>query len=405
MRLSKIYGEVLVKEWSRYQTQFDGNRLAFARWLKENHFPERSLSAVDQAISAHQKNNVNVRITKTDYNQLIPTEFEGSIRELATRLNKQESSISITSWENRIQRAQTNGVFRVKPHIDREVIQLHAVSESPEDLWERVEKTTAEAIIRNEGSRWAQINMKGEGHIGIAFASDQHIGNAYTDHARMREDAEMVRNTHNCYAIHAGDFIDNFVIDKPRPSMKAQIPPGMQWKLCDHYLSMFGDDILAVVAGNHDLWTKGLTDFDPLAAQVKKTGALYHAHELNLRIKVGQVFYHISVRHKRRGNSSLNPARVVKKMWEDGEHDFDIGVVGHHHTPVIEPFTRHGLERWAIRPGAYKMIDSFSEMIGFQAERATCPLAILSPETRSIQVFSDLRDGIRTLNVLNGVDA
>lgn len=404
MSRSPTYEKVFNEEWSRYSTQFNYHRTNFAKWLIENHFPNKSLQAVRKALTLHE-HRTGFEKMKPDHNKLIPAEFEGTIRELAARLHKQEPSISVSMWENRIGRAKLNGVFRIKPRLDREVIQLHAVSENPEELWARVEQTTAEAIIRNEGSRWAQINMKGDRHIGIAFASDQHIGNAYTDHARMREDAEMIRNTPNCYVIHAGDFIDNFVIDKPRPAMKAQIPPGLQWKLCSHYLSMFGDDILAVVAGNHDLWTKGMTDYDPLAAQVKETGALYHAHELNLRIRVGQVFYHVSVRHKRRGNSSLNPARVVKKMWEDGEHDFDIGVVGHHHTPVIEPFTRHGLERWAIRPGAYKMIDSFSEMIGFQAERATCPLAILSPDSRSIQVFSDLRDGVRTLNVLNGVDA
>ena len=116
----------------------------------------------------------------------------------------------------------------------------------------------------------------------------------------------------------------------------------------------------------------------------------------------GKIPYNFAIRHKRRGNSNINPSRVVKKMWEDGESDFDIGVVGHHHTPVIENFTRHGLERWAVRPGSYKIIDGYSEMIGFQKERATCPLVILSPDARHIQVFSDLRDGLETLRVLNG---
>ena len=212
----------------------------------------------------------------------------------------------------------------------------------------------------------------------------------------------MVKTTDNCYVIHAGDFIDNFVIDKAKPSMKQRIPPSVQWKLCDHYLDMFDNKIIAVVAGNHDLWTSALTDYDPLAKKVGDMNVMYHPHELNIRLLVNNIPYNFSIRHKRRGNSQIHPSRVVKKMWEDGECDFDIGVVGHHHTPVIEPFTKHGLERWAIRPGSYKLIDSFAEMIGFQKERATCPLVILSPNRRDIQVFSDLRDGIKTLKTLNG---
>jgi hypothetical protein len=161
---------------------------------------------------------------------------------------------------------------------------------------------------------------------------------------------------------------------------------------------------MAIVAGNHDLWTAGMTDYDPLKKFAEDRSILYHAHELNIRLWVNDIAYHISVRHKRRGNSQIDPTRVIKKMWEDGEADFDIGVVGHHHVPVIAPFTKHGVERWAIRPGAYKIVDTFGEMCGFPRERPTCPVAILSPHSREIQVFSDLRHGIRTLRALNGED-
>ena len=87
-------------------------------------------------------------------------------------------------------------------------------------------------------------------------------------------------------------------------------------------------------------------------------------------------------------------------MWNDGEADFDIGVVGHHHTPSVVPFTKHGIERWAIRPGAYKIVDTFGEMCGFPRERPTCPMVILNPVTKEVQAFTDLRMGLRTLAAL-----
>tara|TARA_R110002020_G_scaffold240658_2_gene453683 strand:- start:5628 stop:6821 length:1194 start_codon:yes stop_codon:yes gene_type:complete len=332
----------------------------------------------------------------------LPAEWEGTWRSLAIDLHAKSPEITLRAWEGRIHEAKTRGLIKKKQRPNFITTTFGGEPTHISDVWNAIEVATGDNIKKAENARWAEISFGGKKHIAIALASDQHIGNKFTDHERMREDAELVANTPNCYAIHAGDFIDNFIIDKPRPSMKATIPPNVQWKLCDHYLSMFEDKILAVVAGNHDLWTSGMTDYDPLSRQVLDRNILYHPHELNIRLMVGNVPYNFSIRHKRRGNSSLNPARVVKKMWEDGEHDFDIGVVGHHHTPVVENFTRHGIERWAVRPGSYKIIDGFAEMIGFQKERPTCPVVILSPQTRHIQVFSDLRDGLETLRVLNG---
>ena len=279
---------------------------------------------------------------------------------------------------------------------------LKSVPQTGEDLWAAIEERSKSAIAGIEDARWADIEIKDSNRfIGIAFASDQHIGNPFCDHERLREDSEMVANHPDCYIIHAGDYIDNFIIDKPRPAMKSPIPPSIQWKLCEHYIDICTKSLLAIVAGNHDLWTAGMTDYDPLKKMANERGILYHAHELNLRVTFGKVKYHISVRHKRRGNSQIDPSRVVKKMWDDGEADFDIGVIGHHHVPIISPFTKHGLERWAIRPGAYKIVDTFGEMCGFPRERPTCPMVILNPETREIQAFSDLRHGLRTLNAIN----
>tara|TARA_R110002020_G_scaffold23154_5_gene77464 strand:- start:6352 stop:7581 length:1230 start_codon:yes stop_codon:yes gene_type:complete len=341
--------------------------------------------------------------SKFDFDGMIPNEWDGSWADLARTLHRQRPEISENAWNHRIRIAASTGRLIHTKRNDFIIETLVHEQKSPNDLWSEVEKLTTNAIKGQEFSKWADVKFENKGqHIAIAFASDQHIGNKYTDHERMREDAELIANTPNCYIIHAGDFIDNFVIDKPRPAMKATIPPSVQWKLCEHYLDMFDDKIVAIVAGNHDLWTASLTDYDPLNELVRKRAILYHAFELNIRIWVGEQPYHISVRHKRRGNSNVHPARVVKSWWETGEADFDIGVVGHHHTPVVENFVRHGIERWAVRPGAYKMVDGYSEMLGFSDYWPTCPVAILSPSSKNIQVFSDLKTGLMALKALNG---
>lgn len=397
------YRDMVLKEIAHY----DGNMVAFARHL----------ALVDESLSveAHRMRLRKLRDDDPglfpeseviDYDAHIPKQWDGTRADLARLMNRRFPHISVNGWTHRIMRAEERKSLTEFRNPDFIVNQMKKASSTPEDLWATIEAQSKKAIEATEDARWATIHIKdSDRYIGIAFQSDQHIGNPFCDHERLRLDTELIVRHPDCYVIHAGDYIDNFVIDKPKPAMKAPIPPSVQWQLCEHYINMSESCLMAIVAGNHDLWTASMTDYDPLKKMAQERGILYHAHELNIRLIHGDVPYHLSIRHKRRGNSNIDPSRVVKKMWDDGECDFDIGVIGHHHTPSVVPFTRHGVERWSVRPGAYKIIDTFGEMCGFPRERPTSPMVILDPKTRDIQAFTDLRHGIRMLNALNGRDA
>jgi len=387
--------------------EYRGCEATFAKFLMQRYHEEKSYPTWIQMIRRMKEEHPDVfTATKTDYNAMIPKEWNGTQVDLARMLYKRDSSISQEAWRQRVRAAYDRGSISQTVRPEFIVSHLKAEGGTNEDLWASIEAQSKRAIEKIEHARWVDIHMTvpEDKHIAIAFASDQHIGNPFCDHERLREDTELIQKTDNCFVIHAGDYIDNFIVDKPRPAMKAPIPPSVQWKLCEHYIDMSGDSLMAIVAGNHDLWTAGMTDYDPLKRLAEERSILYHAHELNIRLWLNNVPYHLSIRHKRRGNSNLDAGRVIKKMWEDGEADFDIGVVGHHHTPHVSCFTRHGVERWAIRPGAYKIVDTFGEMCGFPRDKPTCPMVILSPHERDIQAFSDLRHGIRTLKSLNGVE-
>mgnify|MGYP003109482988 CR=1 FL=1 len=387
-----------IHEWTGNDAEY--GRLLFERTGEKN---PNSWRLAIQRFKAEYPDEMPV-IEKDNPNELIPEEWAGGAwTDLARILHEKRPDISVHAWQDRVYQARMAGKCVRKAHNDFIVTHLKGPKISTEDLWNEIELRTTRAISNHENERWADIHFDGKKYIGIAFAADQHIGSTFCDMKRMREDAEMVAATPNCYAIMGGDFIDNFLpADKAFPAAKATILPDKQWTLMEHYIDMFDGDILAVVAGNHDQWTKKYAGIDPLADIMEDRDMLYQTDELNVRVFLGKQPYHIAVRHKRRGNSQIDPARVVKKMWEDGESDFDIGVVCHNHVPITAPFTRHGVERWAIRPGSYKVIDKFAEMIGFASDRPTCPLAILNPDTREIQVFTDLRQGVRTLKILNG---
>ena len=387
-------------------TEWKGVVKQFAELLKEKADADFTLESWCQFIQrAKTKHPEWFNYDTFNYYDMIPKEWDGTDAELARRLWRQNPSISVNAWTHKIRLQRQRGAITRshKPHFVVE--SLKKASSSGKDLWANIEEVCKKAIEGVEHARWADIHMRNidnDKYIGIAFQSDQHIGNPFCDLEKLRLDTEMINNSENVFVIHAGDYIDNFVIDKPKPAMKAPIPPSVQWKLCEHYIDMTPECLMAIVAGNHDLWTASMTDYDPLKRLAEERGILYHAHELNLRVWVNDIPYCISVRHKRRGHSQLDPSRVIMKLWDDGEADFDIGVVGHHHTPSVVPFTKHGIERWAIRPGAYKIVDSFSEMCGFSRERPTSPMVILNPHTKEIQAFTDLRHGLRTLAALNG---
>tara|TARA_R100000458_G_C8278261_1_gene254190 strand:- start:3692 stop:4960 length:1269 start_codon:yes stop_codon:yes gene_type:complete len=397
---NKLESDAIIE---KYFSAYDGNKTNWALFVfKQTGL--RSPSAWRKVLERYLTMNPDKVIEIDTGHDLLPNVWDGNWMDLARKLHRQRSDISVHTWKERINVARENGTLRHKVRDEYVIEHLSAPNQTAEELWGEMEKASKQSIMEHAGMRWADIKMTGEGpYIGIAFASDQHIGNKFCDHERLREDATLVRDTDNLFIIHAGDYIDNFLpVDKPRAAMKQDLPPGQQWKMAKHYIDMHGDKLLAVVAGNHDLWTADFTDIDPLGQHCKENGILYHKNELNIRLWVRNQPYHISVRHKRRGNSQLHPAQVVKKMWQDGEADFDIGVVGHNHVPTVAPFTRHCLERWAIRPGAYKVIDGYAESLGFASERPTCPMVIISPYERQIQGFSDLRSGIRTLKALNG---
>lgn len=383
---------------------YDGNMAKFSRHMA-NIMPEIEAESHRWRLRMLKQHEPDIfpSIEVVDYNAEIPMEFDGNMNQLAMIMAKRFPEISKTGWDNRVRRAYERKAVKQTetPHFIVEHLKKSA--STGENLWNVIEERSKAAILANEDARWAVFHMKSkQRYIGIAFQSDQHIGNPFCDHERLRRDTEVIEGHPDCYVIHAGDYIDNFMIDKPRPAMKAPIPPSIQWQLCEHYINMTPTSLMAIVAGNHDLWTAGATDYDPLKRLAQDRGVLYHPYELNLKVIHGDIPYHLSIRHKRRGNSNLDPSRVIKKMWDDGECDFDIGVIGHHHTPSVVPFTRHAVERYAIRPGAYKTIDSFGEMCGFPRERPTSPMVILDSETRDIQAFTDLRHGLRLLNTLNG---
>lgn len=264
-----------------------------------------------------------------------------------------------------------------------------------DSIWEQLAERSRK--LKETGHKKpVRIKIDTDQPIGIAAISDQHIG-GMCDYDQMREDAETIRETDGMFAILAGDSLDNHI--KIMSAIIAQeVKPSKQLELFELYLSWFGDSILGLISGNHDLWTKKLTGFDVIKRLATEKKMLYHPEELRLEIQVGSQVYKFLVRHKGRYNSIYNAAHSHAQMWRLGDWPFDVGILAHTHTHACIPFDAHGLTRWALRPGAYQIYSSYAEEEGFSGAFDTrCPAVILYPDKRKIVGLSEIGDAATML--------
>ena len=238
--------------------------------------------------------------------------------------------------------------------------------------------------------------------IGICFKSDQHMGNSGTDHKRMREDALLIANTDGMFSALGGDGMDNFIKTKLLDGIiNAKSSPSDQYKAFRFYLSLFSHKILFAISGNHEYWTKLATSFDIVKQLCEENKILYSPHDFHVDIFVGAQRYKIYLRHIiGKFNSAMNPLHSIKQQLRFGDYDFDIGVAAHTHTAGMEEFEFHKTKRVALRPGSYKIIDSFGEQYGFKRALPTSPVIILFPDRKEMIPFSDLRMGAQMLSAL-----
>lgn len=275
---------------------------------------------------------------------------------------------------------------------------------SPAELWDAAEKDAAQRIERVSRQSQFDAQIDDDKPIGLTFISDQHIApGTPVDFKRMRLDAELVRETPGMYAILGGDGIDNHV--KHRAAvLAARSQPDDQWRLFRHYLKIFGQKVLMVVAGNHDAWTNQFAGVDVLKMICQDVGYKYTGFGGTVRVQIGDGrTYTVAARHQYRYNSSFNQTHAVKQWFRLGEEEFDIGCICHHHEAAVETFMARGLPRIAIRPGSYQITSAFSLQFGFNNSTPSCPSVILFPRERRMIPFTDVRDAAEVLTQYRSV--
>lgn len=263
--------------------------------------------------------------------------------------------------------------------------------DDPRSTWLQHEDRAARAIQKHQAGQLLDLKLTGDRPVGVCFVSDQHIGAKLCDLTRMREDAELIAATDGLYAILGGDGCDNHILIRSA-MIASETPPEAQYELFEHYLSILGDKILCMLTGNHDHWTAKAAGIDLVGRIAAEQRIHYVKHEVLIRLTVGGQLYRVLARHGTRYHSAINSLHGLKRQWDLGNHDFDVGVAGHVHTAAIEQFYRHGVSRWAALAGSYQVSSDYSSYGGYPESVPTCPTFILWPGSRRITGFASVRD-------------
>ena len=281
-------------------------------------------------------------------------------------------------------------VAEIPPQIESPAITGGYTERTAEEIWKEAESGCAEKIRQARTREKFKVRFA-EPRIAVAFMSDQHIApGTPCDLTRMREDAELIRRTPGLYCILGGDGTDNHI--KHRSAMlSARSTPTEQWQLYEYYLNILGPKLICAVSGNHDSWSAQIAGLDMLGWLGRSNKIVTSSHGAFLEICLGSQEYRVHIRHQYRYNSGFNQTHAIKQMLRMGEHDFDIGVIGHHHEAAMEAFMWRGQRRWACRPGAYQISSDHSAQYGYETAVPTCPTFLLSGQERDIVGFFDVR--------------
>lgn len=264
-------------------------------------------------------------------------------------------------------------------------------------LWLSLEQLQDEYAKLDTMETEVTVQLKDEAPVLVVFISDLHIGHVSTQMKKLREDLTKARHTTGLYVILGGDILDNVTTAKaPRGSHHEQLTNIQYQKyLAEEFVEYLGPEkIVAMLAGNHDLWSKQSDDFDVIQYLAKRIGCPYLGEFGFVNIELGKASYRLLLAHQFRMASSFNKTHSAKRLM-DFTGDADAVFVGHRHEAAGEMAKVRGQNRWFAQAGTYLKTTGYSRQLGFMQATAEMPGVVLHPQqSRPIGVFDSFSEGL-----------
>lgn len=217
-----------------------------------------------------------------------------------------------------------------------------------------------------------------DGPIGLAFVGDPHLDDPGTDIDLLRSHLALFNKHQALLPLGIGDYSNNWVGRLARLHAQQSVSAAEAWVLVEWLVNAV--KWLALVAGNHDLWSG---DGDPIRWMAKAARVNYEANGVRLGITTptGRVI-RVNARHDFRGSSIWNTAHGIGRAAQQGWRDH-ILTAGHTHVSGIQVVRdpMSGLISHCLRIGSYKTYDRFADERGLPNQTFTvCPVVVVRPQ-------------------------
>lgn len=246
-----------------------------------------------------------------------------------------------------------------------------------EEKIEFLAKRHAQKKSAKKAREWFQIKVKTDKPIGIAFMGDPHVDSGGCNWTQLKADAETLAKTEGLYCINLGDTTDNWVGRLARLYAHNPTTRSDAIDLAEWLISKSGIKWLAIIRGNHDMWTDSRKD-DPLHWFQKGDGAMVDWHLQTELVFPNKTTTRISAAHNFKGSSFLNKTHGAERREREA-HEADIYAQGHQHEWAVkqEENPHNGKNTVFLKARGYKDIDTFAEVHGFGTQHGGATVTVI----------------------------
>jgi hypothetical protein len=262
-----------------------------------------------------------------------------------------------------------------------------------EEKIEYLAKRHAKKLTAKKARTWFKIKVKTNEPIGVCFVGDPHVDSGGCNWTQLKADADIMANTPGFYAINLGDNTDNWVGRLSRLYAHNPTTRSDAIDLAEWLISKSGIKWMALIRGNHDMWTESRKD-DPLH-WFKRQAPMVDWHLQTELVFPNKTTTRISAAHHFKGASYINPLHGAQRR-ERETNEADIYASGHTHewaVSVIENPYNHKIVTY-LKGRGYKDIDTYADVGGFGTqENGATVTTIIDPTAEGsarYQTFPDL---------------
>lgn len=242
-------------------------------------------------------------------------------------------------------------------------------------------RATRRRLTADSARELIEIQLDISGPFAIAMIGDPHIDNPGCNLELLMKHTETIVGAEGMFAICVGDVQDNWIGRLSRLWATQGISAAESQVLVNGWLTTLAPKLIALCAGNHDVWAESMSGMGPLD-WIRAGGAVMERHGVRMRLSTrDRQQVTINMRHDFPGRSQYNAAHGPNKSLMFGFRD-DVAVAGHTHEfgrgVRLDPATRKPMH--AIRLGSYKHADEYARQLGMLDNNVTeCSVLMVDP--------------------------